>query len=184
MSLEMIERLYIKDIQGHGDYAREVLESIKSSKHYPKLTQYGIDENSKRLFASYRRDYSEFDSQDFQALNEGILRSGVTLSDGILLFHGRGATPISENRPTSFTLNPSIAIWHARKHRNHELSGPTICIHLMEVQCEALKAYADFQCDSFGHEMEVLIQAGFKCSETRRTEIMTGVFVCEGILSI
>lgn len=178
MNSEILHKLYITQLRSEMSEEEVTIESdIEKTSYYIELLKFTPSSPLKKVFNCYRKNYREYGADDFNCLNSEIISNGHPLKKETVLFHGCGAKLCSPCRPVSCTTHPSKAIWHARKHRNHEINGKNIYIYIIKFLSDTdLKACVDFHDVKFGHEKEVLIQAGANFREQECTELFNGVY--------
>jgi hypothetical protein len=186
VEVEVLRNLYVEQLKGSN--VRLEREYERKFEQCPNIKQLGLVEPYSSLhsvYMDYRENYRSYSIAEFDNLNEEIINRGIELQIGSVLFHGRGNELSKTRRPISSSVHPSIAIWHARKHRNFELAGQPIYIYVLNVIKEfQLKACVDFSDIEFGHEYEVLLQSGIAIKELKREQILEGVFMIEAHLEI
>lgn len=184
MDTNLISNIYIACLGNRvSSEEREVNICIERSDYFLALSKYGPPYSLKNVLNDYRINYQNYSQQQLDRLNSEIMGYGLNLLPGTLLFHGRGSVLSGFDRPISCSTHPTKAIWHAMKHRDHQINGADIYIYSIEIRGhKELRACADFSDSEFGHEYEVIVQSGAIFNEIRRTEIFTGVYVIEGTI--
>lgn len=167
MKTEVIRNLYIEQLKGNN--VRLEREYEHQLNLCPNINKLGLVEpyvSLRSAYMDYRDNYRNYSTDDFDNLNKEIMGRGVELQKDTVLFHGRGNELGETVRPISSSIHPSIAIWHARKHRNFELAGQPVFIYALNAAKESmLKVCVDFSDIKFGHEYEVLLQSGIVIKE-------------------
>ncbi|WP_025565824.1 hypothetical protein [Psychromonas sp. SP041] len=186
MKTEVIRNLYIEQLKGNN---------VRLERYYehqlnlcPNINKLGLVDpyvSLRSAYMDYRDNYRNYSTDDFDNLNKEIMGRGIELQKDTVLFHGRGNELGETVRPISSSIHPSIAIWHARKHRNFELAGQPVFIYALNATKESmLKVCVDFSDIKFGHEYEVLLQSGIVIKELNRKQILDGVFLIEANIEI
>jgi len=181
MKTEVIRNLYVEQLKGNNvRLEREYEYQLNLCPNVNELCLVEPYLSLHSVYMDYRDNYRNYSTDDFDNLNKEIMSRGIELQKDIVLFHGRGNELSETVRPISSSIHPSIAIWHARKHRNFELAGQPVFIYTLNVAKESmLKVCVDFGHIKFGHEYEVLLQSGIVIKELNRKQILDGVFLIE-----
>lgn len=180
MIFDQVRKIYFEQIQNRADEEGIFNKAVQETEYYKELFKIKPTRSLKNKFDDYRRRSAKFTNKDYSNLNLEIRRDGTELREGCLLFHGRSKEITLTDKPISCSTHPALAVWHARKHRNHESNGKPIYIYIIKVtESLGIKSCVDFQDSIFGHENEVLLQADVQLNEICRTEISGKVFVIE-----
>ncbi|MBU1620267.1 MAG: hypothetical protein KJ556_11155 [Gammaproteobacteria bacterium] len=178
--VDLVKKVYTADLNGRIAPEQRMLETeIHSHDQFHLWNSIVPKAKLKAAFDKYRNEYRDFKADDFAELNNVIVKTGIVLPIGQLLFHGRGDKLTSFERPVSSSLFPQIAVWHARKHRSHELTGVPIYIYAFKILGTGVTSCIDFGDSEFGHEYEILIQADICIHEKKNVELGGDVFLIQ-----
>jgi hypothetical protein len=175
-----VRKIYFEHIQNRADEECKLNQLIENTGYYKALAKVKPKIELKKIFDLYRSKSDQFTENDYADLNSEICRNGISLNTESILFHGSDKKFTVTEKPISCSTHPAYAIWHARKHRNHQLNGIPIYIYILHIMGNTyLKSCVDFQGSDYGHENEVLLQTGVELDEREKNEICDGVFIIE-----
>lgn len=178
--------IYMHDLNGKISGVQTAISNeIKASRKFSDWERISPKIHLAQLFNDYRSRHQSYQKEQFQELHESIIEYGVSIPFGQLLFHGSSENQIVPSRPTSYSLLPHIAVYHARKHRNHEINGKPIYLYASRLQVpQGATAAIDFTHEDFRHELEVLLQANLKTECIQEKEIAEGVYVIDAEIKL
>lgn len=168
-------------------YNKEIDESIETS-----LNNTGSNYNASRnsmpsitptILSGYQRLYNP--STNMNNVNDQIVASGETLSDGQVLFHGgcllkgvQVGESLTLTRPLSTSLSPSMAIrngeWRGKFYHENEANLIILTACSMTHNAFVFKIKGTDK----GHEKEVLIQSNAVLKVVSRNLLNTNYKVC------
>ncbi|AWL12269.1 hypothetical protein HMF8227_01796 [Saliniradius amylolyticus] len=183
MDINRLATAYFQYLLNKADEERKINREIEESVYYKLLSAVVPAKDLKTVFDRYRQKSDSFSDTDWHTLNSKIIQSGIVVNDKCVLFHGGAKQIKHEIKPVSFSTHPGYAFWHAKKHHNHQPNGKQIFIYILRLESNAkLRACVDFNDSDYGHENEVLSQAGIKIEERQRKEAFENVFMIEGVV--
>lgn len=179
--LNVVRDIYFADVERRVSEQQRIIKcEISSHFQFQIWNQITLGSALKAMFDRYRNDYRQFNKDDFIELNRLVVELGVVLPARQVLFHGRASRLVTLERPISCSLLPQKAVYHARKHRNHELNGKPIYIYAFTVLDDGIvKGCLDFNDADFGDEYEVLLQAGLTIVNYEELNISDNVYVVQ-----
>ncbi len=175
MNTDIVREIYFESIRNRSDKEGLYDQSVSEENWYRSIEAQKPEGILLKEFNKYRKN-----NEVSYNLDKEISINGFELKKGTILFHGNCKEIIKTIKPTSWSTSPAIAVWHARKHRNHELNGKPIYIHILKiVNNTKFKACAYFKSHEFSQEKEVLLQSSLDLNLIAKEDISSKVYVME-----